>query len=112
MALQEVGYVSEVFAAFDLVQHPSGVEPVPMITLLDSETAEFLAQVGGERGGVLEGEDEFGIYAEERVVERLRRFVLSGLAEEIGAERVYAEEDQPLVQAVVFGHFGREVEEV
>jgi hypothetical protein len=108
MPLQEVGYVSEVFAAFDLVQHPSGVEPVPMITLLDGEPAELLAQVGGERGGVFEGEDEFGVYAEERVVERLRRLVLSGLAEEIGAERVYAEEDQPLVQAVVFGHFGRE----
>ena len=41
----------EVFAAFDLVQHPSGVEPVPMITLLDSEPAELLAQVGVSAAG-------------------------------------------------------------
>ena len=51
MALQEVGYVSEVFSAFDLVQHPPVVEPVPMITPLDGEPAELLAQVGGASAG-------------------------------------------------------------
>ena len=70
MPLQEVSYVSEVFAALDLVQHPSGVESVLTISLLDGEPAELLAQVRGERGGIFEGEDEFGVYAEVRVVER------------------------------------------
>ena len=77
MPLEEVGYVPEVFTALHLVQHTSSIDPVPMITLLDGEPAELLAQVGGERGGVFEGEDEFGVYAEERVVERLRRFSYS-----------------------------------